>query len=245
MGLPELIAFDCFGTLVRNESTEWATTLAAIAEEQQLRTDTSLFYSTWSQFEVSFRKTRTNMDDPKSSPPFRTYWEAWRDAFRDTFEALGVHGDAEAAATRCIDDLCLRESFDDTDEALRALDGRMRLAVMSNADDRFLLGTIAHNGWTFDTIVSSEQARAYKPDRRAFWAVCEASGVPPERVLYVGDSVYDDAHGAKLAGMRAVLVIRDQLTPGRTPPPAEAELLAADHQIMSLTDMAHVLDLLD
>ena len=35
--------------------------------------------------ERNFRKTRTNMADPEASPDFRTYWEAWREAFAETF----------------------------------------------------------------------------------------------------------------------------------------------------------------
>ena len=107
--------------------------------------------------------------------------------------------------------------------------------MLSNADDRYLDATILHNGWAFGTVVSSESALAYKPDPRIFATFCARAGVAPERVLYVGDSPYDDVHGAKLAGMQAVLLRRDQQTPGRTPPPEATALLAADHEIDSLT----------
>ena len=60
-------------------------------------------------------------------------------------------------------------------------------------------------------------------------------------MLYVGDSPYDDVHGAKLAGMQAVLLRRDQRTPGRTPPPEATELLAADHEIDSLAALLPLL----
>ena len=66
-------------------------------------------------------------------------------------------------------------------------------------------------------------------------------GLEPEAVLYVGDSPYDDAHGAKLAGMRTVLVQRDQNTPGRTPPPDGGELLAPDYVVGALTEIPGLL----
>ena len=229
-----LIAFDMYGTLARNDASAWEGTVHAIAREQDLGVSGETLWSEWSRREVSFRKTRTNMADPAASPPFRTYWEAWRDTFVDSFAALGVAGDAGAAATRCIDALGEREPFPDAAPVLNALDGRHRLAVLSNADDRYLEGTIRHNGWRFATVVSSESARAYKPDPRIFATFCARAGVAPEQVLYVGDSPYDDVHGAKLAGMQAVLVRRDQHTPGRTPPPDATELLPADYQIDSL-----------
>jgi 2-haloalkanoic acid dehalogenase type II len=245
MAQPTLVAFDFFGTLARNEEEEWVTTLTAIAETQGLDIAGRELRAQWSQREQNFRKVRTNMADPANSPPFRTYWQAWRDAFAETFEALNLAGDPDAAATRCIDDQCRRKAFVDTDAALDALQGRVRMAVMSNADDRFLIGSMEFNGWRFDPVISSEAAKAYKPDPRAFGALCKAAGVAPQDVLYVGDSAYDDAHGAKLFGMRTVLIRRNQNTPGRTPPPEATKLLAPDHEIDSLTELSALLDTLD
>ncbi|MEX2430619.1 MAG: HAD-IA family hydrolase, partial [Dehalococcoidia bacterium] len=237
-----LVAFDMFGTLARNEMDEWRGTVRAVARDQGLGVDGDRLWTEWRKHEIQFRKTRTNMDDPKGSPPFRTYWQAWRDAFTAAFASLGIHGDADAAATRCIEDHTRRTAFPDASPALAQLKGLCPLAVLSNADDRFLLGTIKHNGWEFDTVVSSEAARAYKPDPRIFLALCDTTGVAPEQVLYVGDSPYDDVHGAALAGMRTALVRREQpaseqrgiLPLGRTPPPEEVQLLPPDYTIDSL-----------
>ncbi len=245
MPRPCLVAFDFFGTLVSNEVDDWVTTLTSIAETQQLGIEGYELHSHWSRREQNFRKTRTNMADPANSAPFRTYWEAWRDAFAETFQALSLAGDAEAAATRCVDDHCQRLAFADTNDALDALRGRIPMAVMSNADNRFLIGSMEYNGWSFDPVISSESAKAYKPDHRAFDALCDAAGVAPEEVLYVGDSAYDDAHGAKLAGMQTVLIRRDQNTPGRTPPPDAAKLLTPDHEINVLTELQALLDMLN
>ena len=245
MTRPSLVAFDFFGTLVRNEVDEWVVTLTAITETQGLDIPGPELHAQWSKREQNFRKTRTNMEDPASSAPFRTYWQAWRDAFAETFEALDLAGDPDAAATRCTDDHCRRMAFADTDEALDALRGRIPMAVMSNADDRFLIGSMEFNGWRFDPVISSEAAKAYKPDPRAFDALCKAAGVAPQDVLYVGDSAYDDAHGAKLVGMRTVLIRRDQNTPGRTPPPDAAKLLAPDYEINALTELPALFDTLD
>ena len=228
-----LIAFDMYGTLCRNDAIAWEDTFRAIAREQRLAVAGEDLRREWSTRDVSFRATRTNMADPAASPPFRTYWEAWRDTFVATFAALGVTGDAVAAATRCVDALEKQPAFSDSSPTLEELEGQ-RLAVLSNADDRYLEATIRRNGWRFETVVSSESARAYKPDPRIFATFCERAGVAPDQVLYVGDSPYDDVHGAKLAGMQAVLLRRDQQTPGRTPPPDAAELLPADYEIDSL-----------
>ena len=244
MTRPKLIAFDFFGTLVANEVSEWIATFEAIAEEQSLAIAGPDLHAEWSRREQNFRLVRTNMADPPSSPPFRTYWQAWRDAFAETFADLRLPGDAAAAATRCVDDHCSRKAFDDANDALIQLVEKAPLAIMSNADNVFLHGSIAFNGWAFDPVISSEGARAYKPDPRAFAALCAATGVNARDALYVGDSPYDDAHGAKLAGMQTVLVNRKQHTLGRTPPPDAVTLLAPDHEIQSLIELPALLDAL-
>lgn len=233
-----LVAFDFFGTLARNDVDEWRRTLAGIAERQGLPVSGDALWDEFSKHEQQFRKTRTNMADPESGPPFRTYWEAWREAFATTFNILGLRGDPDAAATYSIDMLADQDAFPDAGAMLEAV-GRLReTAVLSNADDRFLHGSIAHNGWRFGCVESSESLRAYKPDPRIFTRFTERAGVPADRILYVGDSPYDDAHGAKLAGMTTILVRRDQNTPGRTPPPdAGGALLAPDYAVESLSEI--------
>ena len=89
--------------------------------------------------------------------------------------------------------------------------------------------------------MSSEDAQAYKPDPRIFTRFLQEMNVAPEAVLYVGDAPYDDAHGAKLAGMQTVLIQRTQDTPGRTPPPEDGTLLPPDHIVSDLTEIPALL----
>ena len=76
--------------------------------------------------------------------------------FVETFSAMGIEGDADAASSCAVDALCDQDAFPDTGTALRELGQLRKLAVLSNADDRYLDGTIAHNGWRFTRVMSSE-----------------------------------------------------------------------------------------
>ena len=140
LGNIRIVVFDFFGTLARNGVEDWAPSLARIVEEQGFPFTAETLWTEWRKYEVTFRGSRTNMDDPPSSPPFRSYWEAWRDAFADTFATLGVSGDPDEAATICIDSHCTRNAFPEVTQALDALQA-YPLAVLSNADDRFLDGS--------------------------------------------------------------------------------------------------------
>ncbi|MDR2509747.1 MAG: HAD family hydrolase [Spirochaetaceae bacterium] len=54
--------------------------------------------------------------------------------------------------------------------------------------------------------LGSEFTGRLKPDPRPFLRLAEALAVPPERILYVGNSVKYDIAGAKRVGMKAALI---------------------------------------
>ncbi|GHV89352.1 phosphoglycolate phosphatase [Spirochaetia bacterium] len=58
----------------------------------------------------------------------------------------------------------------------------------------------------WDVQLCSEVLGALKPDPVPFRILAEKMGLPPERILYVGNSVSYDAAGARGAGMKAALI---------------------------------------
>jgi len=113
------------------------------------------------------------------------------------------------------------------------------VCIVSNIDTEDLRAAIAHAGWSFSLVVSSESERAYKPRRELFEAALRALGTEAGETLHVGDSLGSDLAGAAAAGMpfawvnaggrtlpegaRAAHVVRDvcallgQAVPGRAP----------------------------
>jgi putative hydrolase of the HAD superfamily len=66
----------------------------------------------------------------------------------------------------------------------------------------------------FDGAAYSSEIGWAKPHRDAFGAAMAAVGVSdPARCVFVGDRPWDDIHGAKSIGMRAVLVPHSQVPP--------------------------------
>jgi putative hydrolase of the HAD superfamily len=58
----------------------------------------------------------------------------------------------------------------------------------------------------WDAVLCSERCGRLKPDPRPFEKTAEALGLPPEQILYVGNSRSYDMYGAKRAGMKTALV---------------------------------------
>ncbi len=85
----------------------------------------------------------------------------------------------------------------------------LHLAVVSNIDDHQFdpLWEQVGLGGLFDAVTTSEQARSCKPDPGIFRvALAKASDIPPDQVVFVGDSVDHDVAGANTLGMTSVLI---------------------------------------
>src|SRR3989304_5709435 len=72
-------------------------------------------------------------------PPFRPYREEWPEHFAICFEELGAKGDPLAAYESLRHILCAASAFPESRRVVERLGGRLPLALLSNADDDFLL----------------------------------------------------------------------------------------------------------
>ena len=116
-------------------------------------------------------------------------------------------------------------AYPDVVPALRELRARgLRLIVVSNWDHS-LHERLDETGIAalVDGAVASAEFGHAKPDAAIFAHAVELAGVPPEAALHVGDSPDADVAGALAAGLRAVLVARDE-TPAV---PADVPVIAS------------------
>ena len=177
-------------------------------------------------------------------PAFRTYREEWTEHFALCFEELGVHGDPAAGHEHLRRLLADAPAFDEARRTVEIVGRRLPVAVMSNADDDFLYPALAKNALTFPVVVSSEEARAYKPHISIFQRLSEELGVAPEGILYVGDSRLADVTGSKNAGMHAAWVNRGANEKGASDwAGTRRELTAPDVEVAGLDGLLDFLDL--
>jgi putative hydrolase of the HAD superfamily len=160
---------------------------------------------------------RAAFDPVRFDPAMRgeLTFEAWCAALGEAVaEAHGVSGDDVAKA--------FADTRWEVDPEVLDLVDRVRerapVALLSNASDR-LVEDLRRAGIAerFDTVVSSADIGAVKPDAAAYAAAAGRLGVPIDRCLMV-DDLADNVEGARAVGMRAVRF---------TDPGALAEALAA------------------
>ncbi|MFI9051217.1 HAD family hydrolase [Streptomyces sp. NPDC053427] len=124
--------------------------------------------------------------------------------------------------------------FPDSAPALEALAPLVRQAVLSNAttaSQERKLAALGIRGY-FEAVLCSDEVGHAKPAPEAFTAACEALGLPPQEVVYVGDRLDIDALGARDAGLAAVWL--DRTDAGEEPP-------AGVRRIASLAELPELL----
>lgn len=82
------------------------------------------------------------------------------------------------------------------------------VCVVSDIDRADLEAVIGYHGLSFTALVTSEDARAYKPSPLMFRRGLAMLGLRAEEVVHVGDSLTADVAGAQAAGIGAVWVNR-------------------------------------
>jgi putative hydrolase of the HAD superfamily len=122
--------------------------------------------------------------------------------------------------------------FPDTLHCLQALRGHARIGLVSDAQRPFLEPELAMTGLAplLDAVVVSSDHGYRKPDPRLFARGLELLGAAPKRAVYVGDNPLRDVAGARMAGMRAVLLRRDVAAPAEDGP-------APDRTIRTLREL--------
>lgn len=88
-------------------------------------------------------------------------------------------------------------------ERLRA--GGLKLGILSDFPPDTKLANMGLGG-LWDTLLCSEVLGRLKPDPIPFRELVDRMGLPPERILYVGNSVSYDIIGAKREGLKTALI---------------------------------------
>lgn len=224
------VIFDMYETLAQNRQRHWLDTFKNIVQEQELDVDPAQLRRTWLEKGRTFRDRRL-----RTGAEFETYSQGWVPCFDLAFRQLGVPGDPEQACHTAVRDHSRRPPYPETLEALQAISARCRTALLSNADDSFLKPNLQLWGLEFEQVLSSEEARCYKPLPGLFLEMLDRIGVAPGECLYVGDRQLEDVQGAGSVGMKTAWVNRRGAS-------LDPNLPTPDHQVSSLLDLAGILD---
>jgi putative hydrolase of the HAD superfamily len=119
--------------------------------------------------------------------------------------------------------------FPETREVLEELRrNKLRIGVISNFDSRLysVMKDLEIRPF-FDSVTISSETGYAKPQPEIFEAAIRSIGVPPNRILFAGDSLMDDFQAGQNAGLAAFLVDRSGRYAG----------MESVHRIQTLRDL--------
>ena len=207
-GAFDVLTFDCYGTLIDWEAGITAALRAELGEALAGRSDEELL--------MAFATV-----EHQAELPYKGYREVLEIAIRGVGAQLGVPVDDETAR-RFGGSVGDWPAFADSPAALRRLQQRFKLAVITNCDDDLFAASERRLGVTFDYVITAQQVGSYKPDVANFHFAHARIGLPRERILHVAQSLFHDHVPAKSLGMTTVWIDRRDGRAGGATPAAEA-----------------------
>jgi 2-haloacid dehalogenase len=197
----EILTFDCYGTLI-NWEEGILRCLHRILGAHAKDTDDATILQLYGDCEARAEQGE-----------YRRYREVLQSVVRQFGEHLGFVP-TEQEVRWLPEYLPEWKPWPDTVTALRGLQSRFRLAIISNIDDDLFAATRPHLGVEFEQIITAQQAGAYKPSLQIFELALSRVGVPAHRVLHVGQSIYHDVLPAQSLGLATVWVNRPSARTG-------------------------------
>ncbi len=158
------------------------------------------------EFAVAWGKRFFGLIDRSNHDAFRTLHEIEIQSLDETLQTFGCRADPKPFVAILEEYWANPPAYADGLAFLRQVD--RPVCCVSNADTQPLLQAIQKHGLRFDAVVTSEDARCYKPDPGIFHRALEALGTTPDRALHIGDSLHSDIGGARAIGITSVWVRR-------------------------------------
>lgn len=222
----DVVLVDFYGTIADGDREQVETTCRHLVRDYSLSLSAEDLAVKWG---ANFFAAA----DDSNHDRFRTLYECECISLRKTMRELSVECDPVPYADELQRYWANPALHSEAKEALASLP--VPVCCLSNVDEADLRAAIAAHGLEFDGVVSSEQARSYKPDAKIFEYALEMMGSSPTRAIHVGDSLHSDILGAQALGISAVWLERD----GRINDIGSA---TPDFTINSLSQVASLLD---
>ncbi len=129
-----------------------------------------------------------------------------RKALAHTTGKFESAADASALCDRLFSQWSRPEIFEDTKEFFDR--SPLPIYIVSNIDNIDIRSAIEYHGLKPAGVFTSEDARSYKPRKELFELALSKTGLDPEEVIHIGDSVSSDVKGASALGIRTLWLNR-------------------------------------
>jgi 2-haloacid dehalogenase len=211
------LTFDVFGTCVDwrgsiiREGDEWGRT-------RGIQVDWAAFADQWrAAYRPSMDKVR------RGELPWTTFDGLHRRMLNDLLVDFNITALTEEEKDHWNRVWHRLHPWPDSVRGLARLKQEFMIATLSNGNVSMLINLSRFAGLAWDTVLSAELFRHYKPDREVYLGAAELLGCRPAEVMMVAAHDYD-LRAARSFGLKTAFVSRPlEFGPNQPPPSAEAE----------------------
>jgi 2-haloacid dehalogenase len=203
----EVLSFDCYGTLIDWETGIWDALQPLYMANRGRGPERGLALARFAEHE-----DRIEQEQPASPYPA---------VLEQVHAALAEQSGLQSNPSLDRDfgqSVGLWPAFSDTAEALRLLQGKYRLVILSNVDRESFALSNRKLGVTFDAVYTAGDIGSYKPSPANFRYLLRQLKtdlrVAPDRVLHTAQSLYHDLAPARECGLATAWIDRQKLSDG-------------------------------
>jgi len=232
----ELLSFDCYGTLIDWETGIWDALQPLIMHNGGSPVGRGAALALFAEREHQVQRAQPGLAYPEVLARVHAAWA----------EETGLK------STAILDrdfgrSVAHWPAFPDTAEALRELQKRFRLVILSNVDGASFAASNRKLGVRFDAVYTAEAIGSYKPApanfRYLMEHVAEEFGFAAKRILHTAQSLYHDHAPARALGLANCWIDRQRQSQGGGwgATAAVAEMPEVEFLFFSLAEMAEAL----
>ena len=197
MNLPQVLAFDIFGTVV-----DWHGSIAREVAALCPAVDANAFALAWrAGYEPAMQRVRSG------ELGWTRINELHRLILDDLLPRFGLTHLSETERAHLNHAWHRLDPWPDTVAGLTRLKSRFTICTLSNGNIGLLTNMAKRAGLPWDCILSAEVFRAYKPDPSTYLGVAQTFDLPPEQVMLVA-AHQDDLVAARVCGLKTAYIER-------------------------------------
>jgi len=204
-----VLTFDCYGTLIAWARGLWDALQPILTENNRLDITKAMALQ-------QFAALESNQQSESPSMRYSSVLQMVHAKFalNNQLEAVDEMNEKFAES------IAVWPSFPDSPDALRSLQSRYKLVILSNVDRAGFAESNWKLGVKFDAIYTAEDIGSYKPDIRNFEYMLrhlsEDFGFEKPDILHVAQSLHHDHAPARKMGLANVWIDRQNLSRGGT-----------------------------
>ena len=189
---------DFYGTIVHEDGEVIKKITKIICDTGKVEDSSEVDSFWWRDFQTMFMNSY--------GETFETQRSLEEKSLVHTLERFGSNADAKELSSMMFAHWIKPPIFEDSKPFFE--NSPLPVYVVSNIDTSDILQAIAYHDLHPAGVFTSEDAKSYKPGKELFELALRSTGLLPEEVIHIGDSVSSDVQGAAKAGIRALWLNR-------------------------------------